>query len=291
MCSNKTLPLSLNGETFKDFKADFDQMLYKLLTEMERLDSEEATISVKMTVNLEADQERDFEANGYDAMKDITKPTFKHEISTVMQIKNKKTGQLGGNMKLVWDHDSGKYVLRDIDNGQTSMFDEEAPAKPEVPALPDGVIDADYEPVEDREEEDGEYEDGEQKDASDGDTETSDGGNGAFDYMMKFVGEKVMVCESGDGFEVRTESGKVVLSTNFAVTDRFYCSPSVLEPHVGHELCCLASPDDEEKPESISIWCNGCDAMLFIMDDPNIGKNDYGYEEAPEEAPDEDSEE
>ena len=62
MCNSKKYPLSMNGDTFNAFKSDFDQMLRQLLTEMEKRESEEATISIKMVVNLAKDQERDFEA-------------------------------------------------------------------------------------------------------------------------------------------------------------------------------------------------------------------------------------
>lgn len=115
-------PLSLNGETFNGFKTDFDQVLRQLLTEMEKQESEEAVITVKMTVQLKPDQARDFLANGHDAMRDITKPTFKHDISSVLQVKQKKSGSLGGDMELVWDRELHQYSLRPIDNGQTSIF-------------------------------------------------------------------------------------------------------------------------------------------------------------------------
>lgn len=153
MCNNKKYPLSLNGNTFNAFKSDFDQMLRKLLLEMEKWDSEEATINMKMVVTLSKDQERDFECNGYDGMKDIIKPSFKHEIGTVLQVKDKKSGSLGGNMKMVWDRENCVYVMQDIDNGQTTLFDEsgdpvEQPPKHEMLQPPEGVIDAGYEPVE-----------------------------------------------------------------------------------------------------------------------------------------------
>ena len=45
---------------------------------------------------MEKDQARDFEVHEYEAMRDIVKPTFKHEISTVVQVKDKKSGSLGG---------------------------------------------------------------------------------------------------------------------------------------------------------------------------------------------------
>lgn len=57
-------------------------------------------------------------------MRDIIKPTFKHEISSAMQIKDKKAGSLSGNYELVWDALSDKYVMRSIDDGQVSLFDD-----------------------------------------------------------------------------------------------------------------------------------------------------------------------
>ncbi len=130
----KKYPLSLDGDTFNAFKTDFDMMLRKLLTEMEKRETEDATISIKIAVNLQKGQERDYEANGYDAMKDITKPTFKHEINTVLQVKDKKTGNLGGDMKLVWDRALCQYVLQEIDNGQMSMLNEEEQEPVQIPA-------------------------------------------------------------------------------------------------------------------------------------------------------------
>lgn len=118
-------PLSLNGDTFNAFKSDFDQLLRQLITEMEKRESEDATISVKFSVKLVPDQARDFQANGYDGMRDIIKPSFKHEISTVMQVKNKKSGNVGGNMELAWDKNLHQWIMRPIDNGQTTFFDED----------------------------------------------------------------------------------------------------------------------------------------------------------------------
>jgi len=116
-------PLSLEGDTFNALKTDFDIMLRQLLTEMEKWESEEATISIKVVVGLEKSQERDFSILDYEAYKDITIPSFRHEISTVMQAKNKTSGRLESNMKLVWDKEACQYVMKKIDDGQATLFD------------------------------------------------------------------------------------------------------------------------------------------------------------------------
>lgn len=292
MCSNKKYPLSLNGDTFNAFKSDFDQMLRQLLTEMEKRESEEATVSIKMVVSLEKDQERDFEANGYDAMKDITKPKFKHEISTVMQVKNKKSGSLAGNMKLVWDRELCQYVMQEIDNGQTSFFDGEKEGKNgttdegKTPALPSGqpVIDADYEVIE-------EHDDGEDvqevEDEEDGSAAVHEVSGSPFDYMKEFVGVEMKVAEAMGNYTVRTAENKVILSSAFNATDRFYCSAEKLKDHVGHAISCISYAKDNPVPGDtvgrITIECDDCDVVLFEVDAPEDPAEDYPYNDPDEE--------
>lgn len=285
MCNSKKYPLSMNGDTFNAFKSDFDQMLRQLLAEMEKRESEEATISIKMVVNLAKDQERDFEANDYDAMKDIVKPSFKHEISTVMQVKNKKSGSLGGNMKLVWDRELCQYVMQEIDNGQTSIFDNtgdgQAVEPKELPSLPSGdaeVVDVDYEVIGEAEEQEGDRDGEDQKDGSGGSPAVSDS---PFDYMRQFVGASLRVTEAMGNYTVRTSENKVVLSSAFNPFDRFYCSPEKLKSHVGHAVVCIGY--GQEEIINISIECEDCGEVLFDIDVPCDEEDDYQYSEPAEE--------
>lgn len=266
MAAQTTYPLSLNGDTFNGLKTDFDTLLRQLLNEMENRDEEEASITIKVGVKLERDKARDFQANGYDAMRDIIKPTFKHDISTVMQVKNKKSGTLGGAMEMVWDRELCQYVMRPIDNGQVSMFDESdnkatddernGNTPPALPGHSDKIIDVDYEAV---------------GDASDGDEPEDNSGvlradqKALFEYMKQFVGAKMNVLEADGNYTARTLDNKVVLSSACRPTDRFYCSPEKLAPHMGHSIICIGSPSDEYQFESISIWCNDCDEIIFEL--------------------------
>ena len=124
MYDSKVYPMSLNGDTFNALKSDFDQMLSRLLAGMEKFECEEAALNIKLVVSLKKDQTRDFEAVEYESMRDIIRPTFRHEISSAMQIKSKKAGSLSGNYELVWDSLSEKYVMHSIDDGQVSLFDD-----------------------------------------------------------------------------------------------------------------------------------------------------------------------
>lgn len=276
MCDNRVYPMSLNGDTFNAMKSDFDQLLRKLITGMEKFECEDSTINIKVAVHLEKDQARDFEVSEYEAMRDIVKPTFKHEISSAMQVKDKKTGTLGGNYELVWDRESGQYVMRNIDDGQVTLFDNEQLQKKDPPALPGGnVIEADFSMVEDDGQEDGCGQEDDSEDAP-ADAETP------FDYLRRFVGAKLKVLGTEHGiYTVRTEDGIVVLSSGFQETDLFYCPAEKMESHVGHEVVCVLYGEGEDA--NITIECGDCCEELFDIDaSPQYGEGegedaDYPY--------------
>lgn len=281
MCDNKVYPMSLNGDTFNALKTDFDQMLRKLLSGMEKFECEEATLNIKVGVKLEKDQARDFEVHEYEAMRDIVKPTFKHEISSAMQVKDKKTGSLSGNYELVWDRESGQYVMRNIDDGQVTLFDTEGDnviQMPEPPALPAGtVIDADYTMLEDGEAQGGSEDANGPVDGSDGHKKP---GDSPYEYLRQFVGADMKVMGTEHGIYTVRSGGKVILSSGFSATDRFYCSVEKLEPHIDHAIVC------EEWPNSVVIRCDECDDTLFEVVAEEAGEDDaadYPYEEPGEE--------
>ena len=121
--SDKTYVLSLSADTFNAFKMDFDSALQRLLQKMDRLQSDSASINCKISVALTPAPERNFDATQEGDTVQVMKPSFSHEISTEIKVKDKTTGNLSGNRKLVWDEELMEYVMKDIDDGQTSLFD------------------------------------------------------------------------------------------------------------------------------------------------------------------------
>ena len=264
MTAQNIYPLSLNGDTFNALKSDYDAMLRQTLTKMEDLKVEDATITVKVAVTLEKDQARDFQANGYDAMRDIVKPTFKHEISTVMQVKDKKSGSLGGTMELVWDQELGQYVMRPIDNGQTTLFDQpgegsgpimdaEYTVVDDPPALPAGTAAL---PAPQEEPEVAGLDSEETKERWD-----------TFYWLLNFDGTPMKVLEAMGNYTVRTEANKVILTSANPHTT-LYCSGEILSSHVGHRLVCKASGPEEGGLDTVSIICEECDETLFVLHSP-----------------------
>lgn len=296
MSNTKDLPLSLKSDTFNVLCSDFDQIIRSTLSGMEETEQDVAEVNVKVKITLTPDSAPDFSVAGGQQTRSITKPKFDHTVSAVIQKKEKKSGTLSGNYELVWDRERCCYVMRPIDNGQVSMFDEAeriggghdpqanvlpAPEPPALPGPSGDVIDADYEVIEDHPDENGKEDGGEPKDGSGSHPEKQES---PFEYMKQFIGAEMKVLDGLGQYTVRTMDNKVVLSSGFSATDRFYCSPEKLKPHhVGHSVICVGYGQDEIV--NISIECEDCNEVLFDIDSPQSEDipEDYGYEEPPEE--------
>ena len=294
MCRANDLPLSLKSDTFNALCSDFDQIIRSTLSGMEETEQDVAEVNVKVKITLTLDSAPDFSVAGGQQTRSITKPKFDHTVSAVIQKKEKKTGTLSGNYELVWDRESCCYVMRPIDNGQVSIFDQQeegggqeeaannalpAPKPPALPGPSGEVIDADYEVIEDAQNGEEKKDDGEPEDGSDGHHADP---KVLFEYMKQFIGAEMKVLESMGNYTVRTQDNKVVLSSACKPTDRFYCSPKKLAPHVGHAVICVGYGQDEIV--NISIECEDCNEVLFDIDAPAETEepNDYEYND-PEE--------
>lgn len=243
--SKQDLVLSLNEETFSTLKKDFDTILNRTLGNMEMKGATDAVITLKLTVGLD---ERSFSVG--EGIQKYKKPTFKHEINSVMQIKDKMTGQLSGEYAMVWDEDEKRFVLRHFDGNQTSIFDSDYETVDEEPMgrftdLPNGETIGLPAP----DDEDEEVEE-----------------MTPFSWLCQFVGETLIVTEAMGNYTVRTEGNKVVLSSATSEENPFYCPAEKLEPHVGHKVVCVGYGDDEIV--NVSIECEDCNTVLFDINAP-----------------------
>lgn len=127
------LVLSLSSDTFQALKEDFDSILSRTIGNMEMRNADSATITLKLGIDLD----KETVVSG-GSSHEVTKPTFKHDISSVMQVKDKKSGALSGDYELVWNPEEGKYIMRRIDNGQTSMYDGDDPIDADCVELEEG---------------------------------------------------------------------------------------------------------------------------------------------------------
>ena len=123
---NEVYALNLEGEAFNALKMDFNQILNALLNTMLQKESENAVITVKLKVSLSDGTAPDLAVTAYHADRDITVPKFEHNISSVVQIKDKKEGYVGGdNYEMFWDKESKCYAIRPIKASQCSLYEED----------------------------------------------------------------------------------------------------------------------------------------------------------------------
>ena len=284
MSMKNDLSLSLSGDAFSALRSDFDQVLRSTLAGMIDTDQDTAEVSMKVKITLTEDSAPDYSVAGGRQTREITKPKFEHTVTAVIQRKEKKTGTFSGEYELVLDRETGKYVARPIDNGQTTLFDDDKDQSGEV-------IDADYTVVNAL----GEGQRGLPEAAGqadeDGDTETLEepedgvlGGVAEFDekdmdpahdpstpfgWLRQFIGKQMKVMEALGNYTVRTLENKVVLSSAAAPGNPFHCPVESLKGHEGHDIICVGYGEDEIV--NISIECEDCGEVLFSLDAPGCG--------------------
>ena len=120
---NNILKLNINSNAFENMKEDFDKVLKRTLGNMQIKESDEATLTLKLNISLTEMEVPDFESEFPNAMRKIHKTRFDHKVSSVMQIKTEESGHLKGEYELVWDEEAQDFVMKPIDNGQTSFDD------------------------------------------------------------------------------------------------------------------------------------------------------------------------
>lgn len=269
-----------NSEVFSTMWKNFDLMIERTIGNMVMRDADESVITLKIGVSL--DRKRVPEANGF---RDLIQPSFKHDLNSVMQVKDKMSGTFKGNVELIFDKD-GKPIIRDIDDGQMNIFDNDGlvsvddedndadlralpaakPALPESKALEGEYTEMPGVPVEI--------------------------GNPvrAFEWLMGFRNTLMHVNDENGVLTVRAaKENQLILSSGVSHDNPFYVKREVLEKHIDHDLICVTSPEGvDSDPDAIEIWCDDCGDYIFGIQNPNRSEDDatvndeaddYGYEE------------
>jgi|LSQX01.3.fsa_nt_gb hypothetical protein len=102
------LVLVIEGGVFNNLRNDINAVLRNTIYTMLQKGGEKAELKVSLRILLDTED-------------DITKPTFEHRVSSVLQYKTERDGFiLEPDMELAWDGEKGEYVLAPI---QDSLFD------------------------------------------------------------------------------------------------------------------------------------------------------------------------
>ena len=216
MSQNNDMNLSLSGEAFAALRSDFNEVLHSTMRGMIDTEQDVAEINMKVKIILTESSAPDFTVAGGHQTREITKPKFEHSITAVIQRKEKKTGSFAGEYELVFDADTGTYVVRPIENGQTTLFDGDGPAAV-VPALGEGPRALPGAAEEAEEQGDGDVpadqDDGALGDADEFEEQEIDPAHDPskpFGWLRQFIGEAMHVTEAMGNFTVH-EPGQSVL--------------------------------------------------------------------------------
>ena len=140
MKENSILNLSIESSVFDALKRDFDKVLKRTIGNMQVKESEEATLTLKLSILLKEIEVPNYESDDPTAMRIVHTPQFDHKVSSVMQIKTEESGKFKGEYELVWDEELQDFVMKPIDNGQMSFDDDYVTSESEdVPPEEDDI--------------------------------------------------------------------------------------------------------------------------------------------------------
>lgn len=158
--------LDFDSDTLGNAKRDVNFVLQRLIGNMVEKGSTNGSLTLKIDVSFTKEYIPNYDPKVEGESRKINKPSFKYKVTSTVQIKDEKAGNMDTEMELAFDEDSGEYVLQPVANTtQKSIFDsdykenlkpddEEKPEKEEpkgIPQLPgrteaedENVIDAEY---------------------------------------------------------------------------------------------------------------------------------------------------
>lgn len=158
--------MKIESDVFTTARENFDLLMQRLFASMEKNNSDEGSITLKVDLQMK----QDWVPNGEGGSVEVNKPAIKHKVTISVPVSDSMSSKKDTGMNLVWDEELNRYVLRYTnEGGQRSVFDPdyeqnlkgeetEQDESTMLPGpsneLPDngGVIDVDYKEVEEAEE-------------------------------------------------------------------------------------------------------------------------------------------
>lgn len=116
--------LNFDSDTFENIKRDMNFVLQRLLGNMQEKGSTDGTMTVKIDVSLVWEWVPNYNPEIEEKTRMVSKPKFKHKVTSQVQIKDEKSGNLDTEMELFLNEETGEYEMRPVaDTTQRSIFD------------------------------------------------------------------------------------------------------------------------------------------------------------------------
>lgn len=118
--------LDFNSDTFEEMKRDMNFVLQRLIGNMQEKGTNEGSMTLKINVTMVKEFILNYNSDVKGATREVSKPQFKHKVTSAVQINDEKSGAFNNEMELVMDEDTGVFKLVPIANtAQRSIFDSD----------------------------------------------------------------------------------------------------------------------------------------------------------------------
>lgn len=118
--------LDFDSDTFEEMKKDMNFVLQRLIGNMQEKGTNEGSMALKIDVTMVNEYIPNYDPDIEGETRKISKPQFKHKVTSAVKINDEKSGSFNNEMELVMDEDSGVFKLVPIANtSQRSIFDSD----------------------------------------------------------------------------------------------------------------------------------------------------------------------
>ncbi len=118
--------LDFDSDTFEEMKKDMNFVLQRLIGNMQHKGTDEGSMTLKIDVTMVKEFIPNYNPDIRGETREISKPQFKHKVTSSVKINDEKTGSFNNEMELVMDEDTGIFKLVPIANtSQRSIFDSD----------------------------------------------------------------------------------------------------------------------------------------------------------------------
>lgn len=110
--------LDFDSDTFEDMKRDMNFILQRLVGTMQDKGATEGSMTLKLDVTMVKEFIPNYDPDIQGETREVSKPQFKHKVTSAVKINDDKSGTFNNEMELVMDEDTGVFKLVPIANTQ-----------------------------------------------------------------------------------------------------------------------------------------------------------------------------
>lgn len=111
--------VTIYSEVFCKLRDNFNKMIEDTLTKMEQKGSSDASLTIKLDIEIEKTFEPVEMPDGSKKNRDVYIPHFTHKVASAMSIKSEVKGSFDEECELIWDPASQRHLLVPI--GQMTL--------------------------------------------------------------------------------------------------------------------------------------------------------------------------